>query len=109
MTWLRVTLSVPVTPTAVVMPAFISELSWASGHRDAGPASPPPPVIWTCMSTKPGTMMQLLASRTSDAIVLAAVACSQGNDCKSFNPKGRPYTCLALVFGIVDILDVGDV
>lgn len=44
-TWLRVTLSVPVTPTTVVMPEFTNVLSCASGQREAGPASPPPPVM----------------------------------------------------------------
>mmetsp|Transcript_9746 Transcript_9746/g.22352 ORF Transcript_9746/g.22352 Transcript_9746/m.22352 type:complete len:270 (-) Transcript_9746:3012-3821(-) len=60
----RETSSVPRTPTTVVNPPRMSCFKVASGVREVGPISPPPPVTCTCMSTMPGNMTMPLPSIT---------------------------------------------
>ena len=62
---LRVSLSVPETPTTVVIPASMNSRRLASGQRETGPASPPPPVTWMCWSMTPGIITRPLASTVS--------------------------------------------
>ena len=47
---LLVTPSVPSRPRTVVIPQLVIWLSIASGTREAGPCSPPPPVMCICIS-----------------------------------------------------------
>ena len=58
---LLVVLSVPSRPTAVVMPASIKFESMISGTLVLKPPSPPPPVICTCLSMKPGIAVKFEA------------------------------------------------
>ena len=77
-TCLRVTQSVPRTPMTVVMPASRKSLSWLAGVQEAGPASPPPPMMCTCRSTRPGVRMQPGTSRihTSSDMLSAPAICA---------------------------------
>ena len=77
-TCLRVTQSVPRTPTTVVMPASRKLLSWLDGVHEDGPASPPPPMMCTCRSTRPGVRMHPGTSKihTSVDMLSAPATCA---------------------------------
>jgi len=61
----RVMPSVPRQPTMVVTPPWMASEMGSSGVRVEGPPSPPPPMMCTWPSMKPGTAMRLRASMTS--------------------------------------------
>ena len=81
--------SVPHTPTTVVVPTRRKALSCDSGQRDAGPASPPPPVTCTCMSTNPGKTKHL--HRASH--IMIGNLCREGTHCTMPLPTGPMAGC----------------
>ncbi len=58
----RVTPSVPRSPPTVVTPERMSFERGRGGTCEENPASPPPPVMWTCASMNPGTAKSPLPS-----------------------------------------------
>eukprot|EP00961_Rhodomonas_salina_P203493 2745934-Rhodomonas_salina.3 len=67
----RVIESVPSTPTTVLSPPCSISDRRAAGTLEPGPASPPPPVTCTCMSTRPGVTTRPVASRTRTSSAFA--------------------------------------
>mmetsp|Transcript_38394 Transcript_38394/g.94369 ORF Transcript_38394/g.94369 Transcript_38394/m.94369 type:complete len:327 (-) Transcript_38394:1638-2618(-) len=86
---LLLTQSVPSTPTTVVIPPSIISCTLPSGVRDAGPSSPPPPVMCTWQSTKPGVMMQLEAST-----MCVLMSCETASSASAASSSSRPTICV---------------